>query len=37
MDLSSYQGFRQNISMSSEISETHAKEKKDKQLKTITC
>ena len=37
MDLSSYQGFHQNISMSSEISETHAKEKKDKQLKTITC
>ncbi|CEI92303.1 hypothetical protein RMCBS344292_06568 [Rhizopus microsporus] len=33
MDLSSYQGFRQNISMSSETSEAHAKEKKDSSSK----
>lgn len=33
MDLSSYQGFRQNISMSSETSEAHAKEKKDSNSK----
>lgn len=29
MDLNSYQGFRQNISMSSETSEGNAKEKKN--------
>ena len=33
MDLSSYQGFRQNISMSSETSEGNAKEKKDSSSK----
>ncbi|CEP09353.1 hypothetical protein [Parasitella parasitica] len=35
MDLSSYQGFRQNISMSSETSEAHAKEKKDSKLSPV--